>query len=135
MSIGQRIKELRTQQNISQGQIAQSLAVSRQAVSKWENDTAAPDALRMIQLADLLNTDLEYLATGRVTPKEPAPIIVHLWKKDVPEAPPPSPPPKPKTIVKRVTRTRIRYVRNPLEFAAIGIVGFLIGLLMGVLVL
>ena len=65
MSIGERITELRKQQNISQVQIAQALNVTRQAVSKWENDLAVPDALKMIHLADLLDTDIEFLSTGR----------------------------------------------------------------------
>ena len=36
MSIGERITELRKMQNLSQGQLAQAMDVSRQAVSKWE---------------------------------------------------------------------------------------------------
>ena len=51
MSIGERILELRKNQNISQGQLADALSITRQAVSKWENDQAVPDALKMIQLA------------------------------------------------------------------------------------
>lgn len=38
MSIGERIKELRKEQNVSQVQLAKALGVSRQAVSKWETD-------------------------------------------------------------------------------------------------
>ena len=40
MSIGERISSLRKEQNISQGQLAQALDVSRQAVSKWENEVS-----------------------------------------------------------------------------------------------
>lgn len=65
MSIGERITDLRKGKNLSQGQLASLLEVSRQAVSKWENDTASPDTLRLIQLADVLSTDVEYLATGK----------------------------------------------------------------------
>ena len=67
MSIGERITSLRKQQNLSQGKLASILEVSRQAVSKWENDLAAPDTLKLIQLADVLKTDVEYLATGRLS--------------------------------------------------------------------
>ena len=49
MSIGERIISLRKEQNMSQGQLAQAMDVSRQAVSKWENDLAAPDSLKMIR--------------------------------------------------------------------------------------
>ena len=66
MSIGERITELRMKQNMSQVQLAKLLDVTRQAVSKWENDQAAPDTIKLIQLADLLDVDVEYLATGRV---------------------------------------------------------------------
>lgn len=64
MSIGTRISELRREKNISQGQLASIMDVTRQAVSKWENDTSTPDALKLIKLADVLNVDIEYLATG-----------------------------------------------------------------------
>lgn len=65
MSIGERITELRKIQNLSQGQLAQAMDVSRQAVSKWENDQTSPDSLKMIRLAEVLDTDIEYLTTGR----------------------------------------------------------------------
>lgn len=64
MTIGTRISELRKQNNISQGQLAAMMDVSRQAVSKWENDSSTPDALKLIKLADIFNVDIEYLATG-----------------------------------------------------------------------
>ena len=62
VSIGERIAALRKEKNISQMQLAKALEVSRQAVSKWENDLTAPDTINLIQLADLLETDTEYLA-------------------------------------------------------------------------
>lgn len=52
-------------QKLSQGQLAQAMEVSRQAVSKWENDLSTPDPLKLIKLADVLDTDVEYLSTGR----------------------------------------------------------------------
>ncbi len=48
MSVGERIAELRNERNISQGKLAQDLGVSRQAVSKWENDLSSPDTLHLI---------------------------------------------------------------------------------------
>lgn len=57
MSIGERITELRTQNQMSQYALAKAMEVSRQAVSKWENDQSSPDALNLIRLADILDTD------------------------------------------------------------------------------
>ncbi len=38
MSVGERITQLRKQKQMSQGDLATALEVSRQAVSKWENE-------------------------------------------------------------------------------------------------
>lgn len=129
MSIGERIISLRNERNISQGQIAKALNVSRQAVSKWENDLSSPDTLNLIRLADLLNTDVEYLATGKSLPPSPspAPIVVNLVKHEdrivevekIVEKP----------VVKRVIR--VKYRRNPLEYIVLGIVSLVIGFLLG----
>lgn len=129
MSIGERIISLRNERNISQGQIAKALNVSRQAVSKWENDLSSPDTLNLIKLADLLNTDVEYLATGKSLPPSPspAPIVVNLVKHEdrivevekIVEKP----------VVKRVIR--VKYRRNPLEYIVLGIVCLVIGFLLG----
>lgn len=65
MTVGERITELRKQCNMSQGQLANAMEVSRQAVSKWENGLAIPDTQKMIKLAEVLNSDVEFIATGR----------------------------------------------------------------------
>lgn len=43
MLIGDKIKLLRKNKNITQNQLAEALAVSSQSVSKWENHLSAPD--------------------------------------------------------------------------------------------
>ena len=78
MSIGERITELRKKADLSQGQLASLLEISRQAVSKWENDTSSPDTIRLIQLADALNTDVEYLATGKPPTKKVERIYINV---------------------------------------------------------
>lgn len=129
MSIGERITELRTQKNLSQGELASALSVSRQAISKWENDQASPDTIHLIQLADLLDTEVAYLATGVKPVYEEAPIVVNLVKKEdrVVEVE--------KVVEKPVIRriVRVKYRRNPLEYLALGIVCFVLGLLLGAL--
>ena len=77
ISIGERIIELRRAASLSQGQLAERMGVTRQAVSKWENDISTPDPLRLIQLADALDTDSEYLASGKHATIPSPPVIVH----------------------------------------------------------
>lgn len=147
MSIGERISDLRAQRNISQVQLAKQLGISRQAVSKWENDLTSPDTLNLIKLADVLDTDVEYLATGNhgthkaapeiITVQKPVEIVVEkivekpvvvekiveieITKETIIEKP----------IIKRVTRTK--YLRNPIEFLIFGVVCFGFGLLIGLI--
>lgn len=130
MSIGERITELRTRKNLSQVELASALSVSRQAISKWENDQSSPDTIHLIQLADLLDTEVAYLATGVKPVYEEAPIVVNLVKKEdrVVEVE--------KVVEKPVIRriVRVKYRRNPLEYLALGIVCFMLGLLLGVII-
>ena len=73
MTLGTRIAELRKQAGYSQEYLAQALNISRQAVSKWEQDQTSPDTGNLIALASLLGVSVEYLATG----KKPEPSAVH----------------------------------------------------------
>ena len=61
MNLGERIKALRKQNNLSQEQLAEKLNVSRQAVSKWESNTAYPDISNLILLRDIFGVTLDYL--------------------------------------------------------------------------
>ena len=65
MTIGKRISELRKNFSYSQEYVAEKIGVSRQAVSKWEQDQTAPDTYNLIALAELFHVTVEYLATGR----------------------------------------------------------------------
>ena len=65
MTLGERIGNLRRDAGYSQEYVAESLGVSRQAVSKWETDLSSPDTENLIKLAELLNTSVQFLATGK----------------------------------------------------------------------
>lgn len=69
MNLGEKIYQLRTEKNLSQGDLADRLDVSRQSVSKWENNTAVPDLDKLIKLCDIFEISLDEL-TGREKPKE-----------------------------------------------------------------
>ena len=149
MSIGERITELRKAASLSQGQLAQRMGVTRQAVSKWENDLSTPDPLRLIQLADALGTDSEYLASGQHATVPSPPVVVHsveekpVYVEKVVEKPvyveKVVEKPVEKTVVQYVEKPvikkvfRTKYRRNPAELAIVGVVCFLLGLLVGYL--
>ena len=65
MTLGERIASLRKDAGYSQEYIAEQLDVSRQAVSKWEKDLSSPDTENLIKLAEILNTSVQFLATGK----------------------------------------------------------------------
>lgn len=66
MSIGEKIKELRKVNGYSQELIAEKIAVSRQTISKWENDLSIPSTNNLIKLADLFDVDI-HLITNQNT--------------------------------------------------------------------
>ena len=68
MTLGQNIARLRAQKNLSQGDLADALEVSRQSVSKWENGLSCPDVQLLPQLADLFHVTLDDLF-GREAPQ------------------------------------------------------------------
>ena len=148
MSIGERITELRKLQNLTQGQLADALHVSRQAVSKWENGQSNPDSQNLIQLTEVLDTDIEYLTTGRKTYGRRPPVVIKTVEtvEKVVEVPvvqvvetvvektveKPTVQYIEKPVIKKVFR--VKYRRNPVELAIVGGIGFLIGLLVGILI-
>ena len=60
-TLGETLKELRTSKNMTQEFVAESLGVSRQAVSKWENGTSEPSTSNLIAIAKLYDTAPEEL--------------------------------------------------------------------------
>ena len=66
MNLGENIHRLRTEKNMSQGDLADALDVSRQSVSKWENGSAVPELEKLIKMSDLFGVTLDEL-TGRET--------------------------------------------------------------------
>lgn len=153
MSLGDRIIQLRTDRAMSQNQLANLMEVSRQAVSKWENGQSVPDSAKLIRLAEVLDTDLEYLTTGRVVVPSRPPVVLETVKtvevekviekpvvqvvEKIVERKVKVPVEVPvveyvdRPVVKRVVRTR--YLRNPMEYAAVGILCFVLGLFLGFL--
>lgn len=64
MSFGDNLRKVRKERNISQEGLAELLNVSRQAISRWEQNNGYPEMEKMITLADVLNVSLDYLVSG-----------------------------------------------------------------------
>lgn len=60
-SIGQTIKRLRKERNLTQDELAEQLNVTAQAVSKWENETGLPDISQIIPLASVFGVSTDIL--------------------------------------------------------------------------
>lgn len=73
MNLGENIYRCRTQNNLSQGDLADALDVSRQSVSKWENNMAVPDLDKLTRMAQLFGITLDELVTGNA-PAAPEPV-------------------------------------------------------------
>ena len=61
MDIAEKIIKLRKENGWSQEDLAEKLYVSRQAISRWENGTALPDAQNVLQISKLFNVTTDYL--------------------------------------------------------------------------
>lgn len=61
LTFGQKLREARKRAGLTQEELAEKLAVSRQAVTKWENDKGLPDAENWKTLSRLLNVSIDYL--------------------------------------------------------------------------
>ena len=95
MDLGGTIYRLRTERNLSQGDLAEALGVSRQSVSKWETGGSVPDLDKLVKLSQLFGVSLDELVLDRKPPCEEAP------RED---------PPPPVTVVVQRERTPGRKV-------------------------
>lgn len=81
MNIGENIYTLRTEKSMSQTDLANALDVSRQSVSKWENNSAVPDLERIIKMSELFDVTLDELVYGKkpeIKKEMPAEVIPQL---------------------------------------------------------
>ena len=61
MTLSEKIINLRKAHGWSQEDLAEKLNISRQAISRWENGTALPDAQNILQISKLFNVTTDYL--------------------------------------------------------------------------
>ncbi len=87
MRLGEKIYTLRTAKNLSQEDLANLLEVSRQSISKWENNAAVPELDKLIKMAEHFGVTLDELV-GREAAASQQPG----------EMPPPQPGETPSTL-------------------------------------
>ena len=64
-SLGERLYTLRTNRDMSQGDLAEKLNVSRQTVSKWENNMSIPELDKIISLSEVFGVSVDYIVKGQ----------------------------------------------------------------------
>lgn len=62
--IGRFLRELRSEQGLTQAQVAERLNVSNRSVSRWENGATMPDFDLLMQLSDCYNIEVGELLDG-----------------------------------------------------------------------
>ena len=74
-TLGSYIRSLRTQNHMTQGQLAEKLNVTDKAVSKWERDLSYPDIALFPKLADILGVDVNDLLNECVDEEHPSRLV------------------------------------------------------------
>ena len=67
MSFAENLKQLRKDKQLSQEELAEILDVSRQAVSKWEQEIGYPEVEKLLLLSSKLNVSLDYLMATEIS--------------------------------------------------------------------
>lgn len=75
MTIGEKIAKLRIAFGLSQEELSEKIAVSRQSVSKWEMDQALPQIDKVLQLCELFNVTTDEMLHDKL------PIEHHTGEK------------------------------------------------------
>ena len=81
MLLGERLYELRTKNNMSQGALAERLDVSRQTVSKWENNLSVPETEKILQHSEIFSVSTDYILKGEEREEKAEPVYVYVEKE------------------------------------------------------
>lgn len=86
-NLGERLYELRTKHEMSQGDLAEKLDVSRQTISKWENNISIPELDKIVSLSGIFGVSVDYLVKGEE--EAPTAEIIGTAYEEVTETVPP----------------------------------------------
>ena len=78
MSLGERLKRLRVQKDLSQQELADMLKINRATLGNWEVDRTTPGYTALCKLAKHFNVTVDYLLNGeaRKVSEDGVPYIV-----------------------------------------------------------
>ena len=76
MSLGENIYKHRMAKNWSQTELAEALEVSRQSISKWENNMATPDLDKVIKMGAIFGITLDELVFDTPPTNNPDPVRI-----------------------------------------------------------
>lgn len=62
--LNERLKNLRLAKGLTLQQVGDFFGISKASVSAWESGKSHPDHKKLVQLAELFNTNISYLITG-----------------------------------------------------------------------
>ena len=66
MGVGNKILELKKQNNFSQEELAEKMEVARQTISKWELGETSPDLEQSRKLSQIFNVSLDELTNNEI---------------------------------------------------------------------
>ena len=112
MNLSKNIFFHRTRCHLSQGDLANELEVSRQSISKWENNSAVPELDKLIKMSALFGITLDELVFGD------------------PENPPAQKDPEPQAITGLPEHLPIKIIIGLILFV-FGLLGFLLSVFWG----
>lgn len=80
MNFSKQLKGYREKIGLSQEELAEKIYVTRQTISKWENNRSYPDIHNLIALSVLFNITLDELVKGDLELMKLNPEVLHLKK-------------------------------------------------------
>ncbi|MBO0440659.1 hypothetical protein DOK67_0001979 [Enterococcus sp. DIV0212c] len=70
MDIGKLLRERREQKNLTQQQLADAFHVTRQTVSRWENEQSYPNIDTLVELSFFFDFSLDEILKGDELPED-----------------------------------------------------------------
>lgn len=84
MTFAEKLKSMRKQSGLSQEKLAEKIGVSRQAITKWENNTGIPDIENMLAISSLFNVSVdELLSNEKIEKKQTDYIYESVTEYDI----------------------------------------------------